>query len=447
MAVPPASRVVLSFRLFYPLLLLLLSSFLLEAEANFRYPRAADALRSSKRLSAFGGRDRNMTEPLPRGFKTYFYTQPFDHGNFEPDGYGTFKQKFVMNREYWAGHNSTAPMIFYFGSEGKLDTQDPGFVLDLCKNLSSILLAAWFRLKYPHIAAVAIASSAPIYYFDKNMNSHAYDQVITEDFKNVSNHCYRTIRKSWSKIDEIASEPDGLANLTQKFKTCVQLNKSSELKGFLVSMYSYAAQYNDPPNPAVNRICKGIDDASKKTNDVLDQVYEGIVSYFGNLTCYDMNHFDAPSETNDGWSWQTCSALMMHIGQGGKGSLFEGNQPYKLGLQKRRCMKMFNVTSRPYMISTQYGGLNLKLALKQFGSNLVFTNGLKDPYSRAGVLEDINESIVAITTQNGSHALDMVAPTESDPSWLVDQRNKVVQTVQKWLDQYYADLTEYLKNN
>ncbi|CAA0813534.1 Serine carboxypeptidase S28 family protein [Striga hermonthica] len=514
MAVPPASRVVLLFRLFYPLLLLLLlSSLLLGAEAIFRNPRAG-ALRSSKRPSAFGGRGRNITRPpLPRSFKIYSYPQPLDHFNFGPDDYDTFRQKFVMNREYWAGPNSTSPILVYLGSEGALDPRDAGFVIDLCQNLSSLcvfiehrfygasspftsmddvlenktirgffnpaqaladyveiilyvkrvfnaphlpvavfgssyggLLAAWFRLKYPHITAMAVASSAPMYYFAKTTDPHAYDEVITEDFRNVSDHCYQTIRNSWAVIDKVASEPDGLANLTQKFKTCAQLNESSQLKGFLVSMYSYAAQYDDPPNPPVDLICKGIDDASKETDDVLDQVSEGMVSYFGNLTCYDMKHFDAPSEINDGWSWQECSELMMHIGQGGNGSLFQGNQPYQLGRQKRRCMNMFNVSSRPYLITTQYGGRILEFALKRFGSNIVFTNGLKDPYSPAGVLEDINESIVAITTEKGSHALDMVTPTASDPDWLVEQRKKVVQKLQTWLSQYYTDLGEYLKN-
>ncbi|KAJ0663787.1 putative lysosomal Pro-Xaa carboxypeptidase [Helianthus annuus] len=48
-----------------------------------------------------------------------------------------------------------------------------------------LVLASWFRLKYPHIAYGALAASAPILYFKGLTPENAYDRVVSNDF-NVS---------------------------------------------------------------------------------------------------------------------------------------------------------------------------------------------------------------------------------------------------------------------
>lgn len=45
------------------------------------------------------------------------------------------------------------------------------------------VLASWFRLKYPHIALGALASSAPILYFNGVAPQAGYYYVVTKDFK------------------------------------------------------------------------------------------------------------------------------------------------------------------------------------------------------------------------------------------------------------------------
>lgn len=49
--------------------------------------------------------------------------------------------------------------------------------------LKFAVLATWFRLKYPHIAIGALASSAPILYFDNLVSQDAYDSIVTTSFK------------------------------------------------------------------------------------------------------------------------------------------------------------------------------------------------------------------------------------------------------------------------
>ena len=50
--------------------------------------------------------------------------------------------------------------------------------------LYGAVLASWFRLKYPHIALGALASSAPVLYFDNIIKPEdGYYAVVTKDFK------------------------------------------------------------------------------------------------------------------------------------------------------------------------------------------------------------------------------------------------------------------------
>lgn len=289
------------------------------------------------------------------------------------------------------------------------------------------MLASWFRLKYPHLAIGALASSAPILYVDDLIQPNAYTNVVSRDFKEVSETCYQTILKSWFEIEKVASQPNGLFNLSQRFNTCIPLTRLSELKSYLENMYSSAAQYNAPSRDSINLICNGIDQAA--FGNILDKIYAGAVAFYGNGTCLNTNPYvsDIEEEVQEGWRWQTCSEMVMPYGKG-KDSMFQPD-PFNLTSYVETCKEEYGVSPRPHWISTYYGGEKIKLVLKKFGSNIIFSNGLKDPYSSGGVLNDLSESLVAVHTINGSHCLDLRRSQESDPDWLVDQRKKEVMII------------------
>ncbi|XP_071719796.1 uncharacterized protein [Rutidosis leptorrhynchoides] len=299
------------------------------------------------------------------------------------------------------------------------------------------MLASWFRLKYPHIALGALASSAPILYFENITPQDGYYSVVTNDFKEASENCYTTIKESWGEIDRVASMPNGLAILSQKFKTCEPLNDSSDLKNFLDTMYASAAQYDSPPRYPTAQICKGIDGASNAT-DILDRVFSGMVSYYqSDRPCYNLT--SKVDQTSVGWQWQVCSEIVMPIGITSNTSMFP-SWPYDEKEFFNDCKQMFGVSPRPHWITSYYGGHDIKLALSKFGSNIIFSNGLRDPYSSAGVLEDISDSILAIKTTNGSHCLDILSSKETDPDWLVKQRKEETKIIKRWLIKYYQSL-------
>ncbi|XP_057841020.1 uncharacterized protein LOC131050783 [Cryptomeria japonica] len=190
-------------------------------------------------------------------YEAYNYTQIVDHFGYTPESYQTFPQRYFIDKSNWGGAQNNSPVFVWLGEEGNiafdlgvgiLVDQAPNFKAlvvyiehryygtsmpfggekEAYANASTMVLAAWFRLKYPHLTIGGLASSAPILYFDKITPTFGYGSVVTKDFRNVSEICYRRINESWDMMDKIASSPRGLLNLSKQFNTCDVLFDFSE---------------------------------------------------------------------------------------------------------------------------------------------------------------------------------------------------------------------------
>lgn len=301
------------------------------------------------------------------------------------------------------------------------------------------MLAAWFRLKYPHIALGALASSAPLLYFEDTRPKYGYYHVITNVFKETSERCYKTIRKSWREIDRVAAKSNGLLILSKKFRTCAPLSRSFDIKDFLDSIYAESVQFNRNPGDWVATLCNAIDNPPNRKNYVLDRIFAGIVAYIGNQSCYDTGLFIQPSNDVIAWSWQSCSEIMMPIGHDKHDTMFQ-TAPFNMTSAIDNCKSSYGVSPRPHWVTTYFGIQDVKLILRRFGSNIIFSNGLADPYSVGGVLEDVSDSIVAIKTLKGTHSQDLSTRRKDDPEWLVMQREKEIKIIESWISTYQKDL-------
>ncbi|XP_052295381.1 uncharacterized protein LOC107177860 [Citrus sinensis] len=93
---------------------------------------------------------------------------------------------------------------------------------------------------------------------------------------------------------------------------------------------------------------------------------------------------------------QTCSEMVSSIGIEKNNTIFKQTIEYM-----NSCNKSYGVAPIPHWITTYYGSHGIRVVVKRFGSSLIFSNGFRDPYSSAGVLEDISDSIIAVITKNG----------------------------------------------
>ncbi|GER40491.1 serine carboxypeptidase S28 family protein [Striga asiatica] len=338
-------------------------------------------------------------------------------------------------------------------------------ILDLKKNLTAEkcpvvvfggsyggMLAAWFRLKYPHVAIGALSSSAPILNFDNITSPYSFNDVITKDFRSESENCYQVIKRSWQEIEETAAKPEGLEILRKSFKICKNYITANSLEGWLSTAYTYTAMTDYPtssnflnPMPAypVKQMCKAIDDAKTGIN-TFEKLYRAASVYYnytGQAQCFDLND-NSDQLGVDGWSWQACTEMSLLTGGSSKDSIFSAYN-YTYNDRLKYCKYYFNIVPRPSWIPTEFGAHNIYRVLKRFGSNIIFFNGLRDPWSPGGVLKNISKSIVAIVAKEGAHHVDLRFSTSEDPKWLRDVRQKEVQIISKWLTQYHNDLINY----
>ncbi|EAY75958.1 hypothetical protein OsI_03875 [Oryza sativa Indica Group] len=328
---------------------------------------------------------------------------------------------------------------------------------DLKKNLSSEgspvvlfggsyggMLAAWMRLKYPHIAVGALASSAPILQFEDVVPSTIFYDLVSNDFKRESLICFQTIKDSWKALDAQGNGQDGLLKLSKTFHLCKTIKNTGELSDWLSSAYSYLAMVDYPmpadfmmplPGNPIKELCTKIDNQPDGTS-ILERIYAGVNVYYnytGTVDCFDLN--DDPHGM-DGWDWQACTEMVMPMSYS-EDSMFPADK-FNYTSYEKDCINSFGVEPRPQWITTEFGGHNISLVLERFGSNIIFFNGLLDPWSGGGVLKNISESVVAIIAPLGAHHIDLRPASKDDPDWLVRLRESELGIISGWLSDYYG---------
>ncbi|TYG59997.1 hypothetical protein ES288_D07G031800v1 [Gossypium darwinii] len=429
-------------------------------------------------------------------FKTHYFPQTLDHFTFQPKSSKLFYQKYLINSDYW---RKGAPIFVYTGNEGNIEwfAANTGFMLDIApkfkallvfiehrfygksmpfgkdsyqsaktlgylnsqqaladfavlitslkQNLSSEaspvvvfggsyggMLAAWFRLKYPHIAIGALASSAPILQFDKLIPWSSFYDAVSQDFKDVSLNCYQVIKGSWAELEAMSTQKQALAELSKTFRTCKSLHSTASARDWLWTAFVYTAMVNYPtkadfmkPLPAypVQKIIDKILSGATK----LSRAFAAASLYYNysrSENCFKIEH-EVDGHGLHGWDWQE--------------SMFP---PSGFDYEEfaEQCQMKYGVSPRPHWITTEFGGERIQKVLKRFGSNIIFSNGMQDPWSRGGVLKNISSSIIALVTEKGAHHVDFRSATKKDPKWLIQLRKQEVEIIQKWLNEYYADL-------
>jgi len=334
---------------------------------------------------------------------------------------------------------STSPVIAFGGSYGGM-------------------LAAWFRVKYPHICDGAIAASAPIASFTANCD--AFGRVVTSDYSNVDKTSGETARdeigKSWVSIDKLGSTQDGLAWLKDSFKLCQPVFNTTEhvssLKSYLNDLwiniammdYPYPTSFLKPlPGNPVEFVSKRIavmpnettfelNDKNETDQEKLNirRIITGAEVYYnftGKESCLNLNAEDNIGA--DMWDFQACTEMVMPICfKGSPTDMFEP-QNWNLTVVEKDCQDRWKVTPRPQMADINYGSKNLHAS-----SNIVFSNGLRDPWSSGGIVKTISDSILSVIIPEGAHHLDLRGSNKLDPKSVVDARNVHRDNIQKWIN-------------
>ncbi|KAH8413515.1 hypothetical protein KR009_011911 [Drosophila setifemur] len=306
------------------------------------------------------------------------------------------------------------------------------------------MLAAWFRMKYPHLVTGALAASAPILQFPGITDCDIFYRIVTSVFENAYNsNCTDNIRKSWKLFETLGGNDAGKKLISDAFNLCTPLKSDEDLKKFLdyvEEVYSNLAMVNYPykssflaPLPAypVRQVCFYLKDQHTKDADLLHAMASALAVYTNYTQSNKCLDISVNSNADDsGWNIQTCNQMVMPFCSKGDETMFRpATWNFKDFAEK--CYKDYRLTPKPYDIILRYGAKHLEAA-----TNIIFSNGLLDPWSGGGVLQAPNEMVHVIILPEGAHHLDLRHSDPADPPSVRDAREKEAAIIARWIQEF-----------
>ncbi|XP_078692104.1 lysosomal Pro-X carboxypeptidase-like [Branchiostoma floridae x Branchiostoma belcheri] len=329
------------------------------------------------------------------------------------------------------------------------------------------MLAAWIRMKYPHLVAGSLASAASIFQFPGITDCETYSHVATRTFQRSGAGCPEIIRSSWDVIQDLGKTDPGLRKLTSMFHLCTPLTSDDmpTLVDWLVNLwmiyalidYPYPANFLTPlPAWPVKEACQlitshedvvsGVAAAAKlyfnytrqtACLDISQPYYGGLAWQYQvrtNCVCQTLYNVHVCASTLSRiltWNLKVlgsyliqrvgvfpdasganlaCTEQIEPICSDGVNDMFPPI-PWDLAVFSQACYERWKVRPRPYWAVTEYWGRNISAA-----SNIIFSNGDLDPWSAGCVLKSLSDSLVAIVMEDAAHHLDLRPSDPADPS-------------------------------
>lgn len=208
------------------------------------------------------------------------------------------------------------------------------------------MLAAWFRMKYPHMVLGAIAASAPVLQFKDITPCGVYNRILTSVYANAySKDCSENIRKSWKILKTRAETVDGRAFLKRQFNLCANLTKHEDidqLLDYLTEMYSNLAMANYPyeanflaPLPAnpVREFCWRFKGDKLNDTQLIESLASAVIVYSnftGKVKCLDINETTTDRLGTRGWDFQSCTEMVMPMCSNGVKVCFADQMQLKI---------------------------------------------------------------------------------------------------------------------
>eukprot|EP00392_Amoebophrya_sp_AT5.2_P016680 g16969.t1 len=319
------------------------------------------------------------------------------------------------------------------------------------------ILAALLRQKYPTLFHAAIAASAPIpqaFHLDgvvsrstsssvargkPDFSSSSFYESITHSARQNSESCPVKVRSAFQKLqDKFAAAKDHsyLEPVRKLFNLCQKKLEKSEWSHFMQYLrngwtmmamcdYPYATSFLAPlPAHPVRAACELVDKAHSDVEGLaaaVALVYGGGGESEKCLDMYDL-FIECADQTGCGtgndataWDYQMCADMTIVVASNGKTDMFAPRE-WTLSSLEKYCAKNWQFERFPSSTS-----------------NIVFSNGLLDPWHPGGYLQNLTESVVALQIPSGAHHLDLRLPDKDDPQDVIAVRDQEKALVKKWL--------------
>ncbi|XP_062329699.1 thymus-specific serine protease [Osmerus eperlanus] len=313
-------------------------------------------------------------------------------------------------------------------------------------------LAAWFRLKYPHLVHAAVATSAPVH---ATINFPEYLEVVRRSLASESPQCPLLVKKASDTLMDLLKDPFNFSNITKDFNLCSKLQVQSDMDSAylletLAGNFMDVVQYNEDnrefegvvgTNITIEVLCGVMADASLGEPYARYAAVARLLMDTFSMKCLDASYANNLRDmSNTSWSgpaagggrqwvYQTCTEFGFYQSTDSPDQPFGG---FPLPYHVKQCSDYYSVSAQTLgdavaQTNEYYGGYDIH------SSRIVFPNGSIDPWHALGITRDISDDLPAIFIKGTAHCANMYPARSQDPPQLTLARDHVLMLLQSWL--------------
>lgn len=285
-------------------------------------------------------------------------------------------------------------------------------------------LAAFYREKHPKLVVGALASSAPVYM--KNDFSE-YDAHVAKVINATT--CGDKVREAVSMIEERMKTPEGAQEVKKIFKAS-ELKNNKDFLYVVADMLAAAVQYGRDKVfcTALESDSDPVQGYAKGGLSVLEAM--GTTPFEISLAVAERMKV-TPSDNMRQWLWQSCHQFGWFQVANDDQRVTSRSSQIDLKYHQEVCQRMYQTNM------SVNGALNANWYYPLFRSttsNIIFTNGSKDPWLTLSITErtsDQNGALDLFMMDGAAHCNDLKVIT-SFPS-VVAAQGKMELIIKDWL--------------
>jgi serine protease 16 len=323
------------------------------------------------------------------------------------------------------------------------------------------MLAAWARLKFPHLIAGAISNSAPI---QAKLDFAAYNNHVARDLAHAgtiggSEECLQLFVQGHDELiaSILRSDDDSQDNtIAEQFELCnaTSLLDPANVRLFLGDgVFDLTAQSNDPsctePLCNIGAVCKAAlqyyhtnTTTSTKQQRAMETL-AWLVRQQRDGECLVLDWQETLAELADptfpkeggwrSWLWQTCTEFGFYQTCQVNSTCPYGKGWHPLSQDLEICQVAFGVSSRVVASAVQdtndeYGGWKLA------GSRILSVTGDVDPWTEMALTKSSSPSLPVHSVAEASHHFWTHPVQDTDSVEVQKARDVIRETVQEWLE-------------
>ena len=323
-------------------------------------------------------------------------------------------------------------------------------------------MAAWFRLKFPHLVTGAWASSAPVL---AKSNYWEYDETVRQQ---LGPQCASMVRQATRWLEHVIQ--GGNRTVVEQVKRGFH----EEMEGVvddvaflyvLADVVAYVVQYDNPGVGLRDRLCSTASSSASSSSssassshlllpmagDVSDptsgaeaaEKFAHFTRFFFDythstplemdMTSYTRTDIRDPSENQRQWMWQCCT----EFGYWQTAPTFNSLRSTMIDEQwhlDRICTGLYGLPSSHRVPMNETNAVYGALSVVNATDRIIFTNGNRDPWKRLSIQEDeTNRRCQAYWIDGVGHCADLKSAGSDDPLSLTQVRDRVMQEIASWL--------------